>query len=344
MISSTVGGWIANGGGAGIGSYEYGYINKNIVEVETITTEGIKKLIADGINLVYGMAGSTGLILKVKLKVRDSADDNYVAAAFSSLEDMIASFQQIQEKNLELWHAGYRNPHHVQLTHQALKIQANNHNREPSHESKIIPEDQFIALFVYPEKRGVKITNKLSDIINHFNGIVLPEKAAKLEWDETFYPLKLKRLGPSIIPSEVVINKERLSLLFEKTDDAMAGLRVNCGQETVLMRYLLSDERRFGFSLAFTRSLAFHNRAKQVSGKSYAIGMYFLSEAENVFSKDKLLKLYRYKNTVDPGHTMNLGKIFPTWLDKNSPMLKLSFIINIAKHLDSLILACTVLG
>lgn len=99
-ISATVGGWIANGGGAGIGSFEYGYIKDNILEIEIITPKGTMKLTGDEIDLVYAMAGTTGFLSRITLMVRDSDDDIPILGAFPGLQDLIAVFSELREKKL----------------------------------------------------------------------------------------------------------------------------------------------------------------------------------------------------------------------------------------------------
>lgn len=327
MVSATVAGWIANGGGVGIGSFEYGYINENVIEVETVTPEGTRVISADDMNLVYGMAGTTGLISRVKLKVRESENDIYVAGAFKTIKDMIGAFRKLHIDDVKLWHAGYRDASHVELTYKALEKHAYMHRPSCTEGSHIIPPDRHIALFVYPESRDSAIGGKLSPIINQCGGEVLSEEAARFEWEETFYPLRFKTLGPSVIPSEAVIPTENVGAIVQKTNGAIIGTLVNGGRETVVMIYRLDDERRHGFAPAFARSYALINAARQLGGRPYVIGMYLAGEAEQVIGRDELLKIYKYRNEVDPEHILNPGKVFPVWLDNDSP----------AKHLDRMI-------
>lgn len=335
-LSSTVGGWIANGGGVGIGSFEYGFIKNNILELEIISPKGPERLTGDDLDLVDGMAGTTGFISQVTLMARDYEDNIPVLGAFPSLESLLGTFEKLMEDKLALWEISYRDPLHVQLTHEAVEKQAKRAPIPSEVKEPKLPEDKFIAMFVYPKSREGKVKDKLLSIVKAHGGEVLDEGLARFEWDERFYPMRLKALGPSVIPSEVIIPTRRLSTLVQdiKTKikmPAFNGTLVNNGSQATILTYTLDDERRRGFPLAYSTSFVPIKAAKKLGGRSYTIGMYFTDDAELLFGKDKLLKIYGFKKEVDPVHIMNPGKVFPTSLEKNSPIRKLNLMIKLAR-------------
>jgi Fe-S oxidoreductase/FAD/FMN-containing dehydrogenase len=339
-ISATVGGWVANGGGAGIGSFEYGYIGDNILEVELMTTKGLMKLTKPRINLVEGMAGTTGLIYLVKLLVRDSEDDIPILAALPSLRDLTDVFQEIKEKNLPLWEASYRNPLYVKLNEEAIEKQS---KRLPRYSDAIkpkLPQDKYIGAFVYPCSRGSKVRDGIFKIVKSHSGEMLNEELSKFDWEDRFYPLRLKALGPSIIPSEVCVPTDKLRELIgqvskNKKPIAFYGSLINNGTKTVLLTYTLDDERRRGFPLAYATSLSMIKAASKLGGSPYAIGMYFTDYTKLLLDKEKLSKIYKFKKEADPEQIMNPGKIFPRYLDKSSPF-RLNLMLRIAKNLSGL--------
>ena len=334
-LSATVGGWIANGGGVGIGSYEYGYIRDSLLEAEIVTPTGIKRVMGDAIDSVYGMAGTTGLIFQVSLMVRDSEDDVPVLGAFPSLGNLMMLFQELRETKLALWEVGYRDPRHVRLSREAVERQA---KRLPMHgevKGPGLPPDKFIVMFVYPKSREGRVRDKLLTIVRAHNGEALDEESARAEWDERFYPVRLKALGPSLVPSEVIIPTEKLSRLIDSIRGKMAelsfnGTLLNGGDQTTVMTYSLDDERRRGFPLAYSRYFVPVEAAKRLGGRPYTIGMYLNDDAALLFGKNKLLKIHRFKEKVDPAHIMNPGKVFPRSLDKMTP-LKLNLMLKLAR-------------
>ncbi len=123
-LSATVGGWLANGGGVGIGGYEYGYLRDNIIEVETVTAGGISVIKGGDLDLVEGLAGTTGFVTRVTLCVREGAPDIPVVAAFPTLKGLADSFRMIREERLPLWEVGYKDGLNVRMNHEAVEKQA----------------------------------------------------------------------------------------------------------------------------------------------------------------------------------------------------------------------------
>jgi Fe-S oxidoreductase/FAD/FMN-containing dehydrogenase len=335
-ISATVGGWIANGGGVGIGSFEYGF-NDNIHEVEIVTPKGTRRLTGDDLDFVYGMGGTTGFISQVTLRVRNSEDDIAVLGAFYNLEDLFGAFKEISEKKLPLWDVTFRDPKHVQLSHQAVKKEGERFSIHREVKEPSLPQGKFIVMFVYPKSREDDVKDKLLSIVKTYSGEVLDDELARFEWDERFYPMRLKALGPSIIPCEVIIPAEKLPILYKKITIkikkfSFTGSLINKGKEVLLLTYVLDDERRPGFPLAYSISFEFLNAARKLGGRPYTIGMFFTDYAELLFGKDNLLKIYNFKKEVDPDHIMNPGKIFPPSLEGNSSTKKLNLMIKLARR------------
>lgn len=71
--ASTVGGWIAQGG-YGIGSLKYGSIADNIEWLEIADFEGVRRVEGEEISNFVGLFGTTGLIIRACLKLRDNVE------------------------------------------------------------------------------------------------------------------------------------------------------------------------------------------------------------------------------------------------------------------------------
>ncbi|MDX1612224.1 MAG: FAD-dependent oxidoreductase, partial [Candidatus Thermoplasmatota archaeon] len=71
---STVGGWIATGGG-GFGSHQYGTIRDIVTEVTVLTPDGERETwTGKDLDLAVGAHGATGVLLDAGIKVRDPAE------------------------------------------------------------------------------------------------------------------------------------------------------------------------------------------------------------------------------------------------------------------------------
>lgn len=329
--SSTVGGWIANGGGTGVGSFEYGF-GEVVYEVEIVTSKGIKKLSGDDIRLVFGMAGTTGFITRVSLLLREAEDDCVSVGAFGNLEDLVAALEEVREKKLSLWDVRFRDPNHVALSKKALDEQCGKMSVHKKPRTNLdLPADKFVAIFAYPESKSVVVAEKLAAIIKANRGEPVDDGIAKSEWDDRFYVMRVKALGPSIIPSQVVVPLEKLLSLKDSLSGlALHGSLASKGQEVVLLSFALEDERRRGFPLAYSRSLSIIHAAVTLGGKPYSIGMFFSDYAERLIGESRLASIYNFKKEVDPNRVMNPGKIFPPSLDKHSPLKMINFMTQFA--------------
>jgi len=178
-ISSTVAGLLANGGGVGIGSFEYGYLKNNIVEAEVLTTKGLRRFTTINLDLIEGMAGTNGFISKIKLLVRDSDREVPVVAVFHSLSELVNTCKELRESELALWEVSFKDKLYVQLTEEATEN--NSHHATLHHSVKRLklPEDKFIAMFVYPEIRTADIKNRLLSIINSRGGELVGEDLSR---------------------------------------------------------------------------------------------------------------------------------------------------------------------
>lgn len=333
-ISATVAGWIANGGGIGIGGFEYGYLKDTIVELELITPKGIERIDQHAVDLVEGMAGTTGLISRVALRARGNEKDVPVVAAFPTLEGLVEAMGGVREDRLPLWEVGYKDQRSVELTEQAVQKQAQKGPLSHTAHEPHLPRG-YLGAFVYPEGRKEAVEKKLIDIIRAAGGEVFRKELADFEWAERFYGMRLKALGPSTIPSEVILPTARLLEFVAKVRRKIKGLAFNGtlvagGKECAFLGYRLDDERRRGYALAFVNSLIPLKEAAKLGGRPYTTGMLLSNHAVSCLGKERLEKAFAFKTKVDPAGIMNPGKVFPAALDRGSPTKMLHLMTKVA--------------
>ncbi|MHA1934787.1 MAG: FAD-binding oxidoreductase [Candidatus Thorarchaeota archaeon] len=95
--ASTLAGWLAIGGKAGIGTAKYGSILENLLEMEVVRPNGtIETITGEDMKLFYGTSGIAGVVTAVKMKVRTLPE--HVAGimfAFESLETGIDAVNRL---------------------------------------------------------------------------------------------------------------------------------------------------------------------------------------------------------------------------------------------------------
>jgi Fe-S oxidoreductase/FAD/FMN-containing dehydrogenase len=309
--SSTVGGWLAQGG-AGYGSFEYGWFRENVVSARVVLPTGeVRQFTGDELNLISDAEGTTGLISQVTLRVRELDDEEVIGARFATPASLAVALEQIADQGVPLWSVTFTNPQMSRLKNQfPPKLE----HGEPVEEERPVLPEEYIALFVYPGSRRDEVTQPLREIIAAQGAQTLEQELADQEWSERFAVMKVKRLGPSLVPSEVVVPLEELGALLTEMDEkvkqplVLEGMLVR-GKEVVLLGFIPHDERSFGFNMAFVLALSVVKIAKAHGGRPYASGLYFAREAGKVLGTERLAALRDFKARVDPNQVMNPGKI-----------------------------------
>ena len=100
--SSSVGGWLAQGG-AGIGSYEYGYFRQSVVSARVVLPSGeVRDMAGDELDLIADAEGITGLISQVTVRVQPLEDVDVVALACPDAHEAQKLMQAIIDAELPI--------------------------------------------------------------------------------------------------------------------------------------------------------------------------------------------------------------------------------------------------
>jgi Fe-S oxidoreductase/FAD/FMN-containing dehydrogenase len=333
--SSTVGGWLAQGG-FGYGSYEYNSFPSNVVSARVVLPGGEAREFTgtdadrnpdaggnpadknpdtneDSIDLIADAEGITGIITQITLRVRPLEEDTVVGYAFAGPATLGSALTETVARGLPLWSASFINAQMAAFKNRLPPKME--HNQPVPQEGPTLPE-AYIAVFAYPASRGQAVTAALEEIAAQHGAQRLPDALTQREWEERFQIMHVKRLGPSLIPTELVLplgnlgtaltdieNRIHQPLLFEGV--VVAGAK----PEAILLGFIPHDIRTPAFNVAFGLALSAVARAKRYGGRVYASGLYFAQEAESVLGAERLRRLRALKQEIDPKGIMNPGKI-----------------------------------
>lgn len=327
--SSTVGGWAAQGG-SGFGSYEYGNFGKNIVSLEVVLPTGeLKTFSQDELKYAYSLCGITGMIVSVTVAVRELDEESVMLAAFPTMNGAAEMLKLLKEADIPLWSVTMTTPSYVALKQKAL-------------EHYVLPEDQYLITMVYPKPRRSRIELPVKDMVQKAGGKLMKEKLAQEEWDDKFYPMRFKKLGPTLIASEVIVPIEGLAALVKEIENkfkgqfAIEGTMIGHDRIAVL-GFMLADERKLGFPLAYASSLDVIDSGEKNGGHVFAIGMYFTDKAKGYYGEKTINDVWDFKKRMDPQGIMNPGKIIPASLDSQSPVKTLGAAMRMANSGKTLI-------
>ena len=309
--SSTVGGWLAQGG-YGYGSFEYGAFRDNVASARVVLPTGEVREFAGDLDLISDAEGITGLISQITLRVRPLEDEVVIGARFDSAGSLTAAMQQVVAEKLLLWSVSFSNPTMARLVNQVPPKMEHGYPIHGDYAPQL-PE-AYLAVFVAPISRAAAITAPLKAIIAANNGELLDDDLTQHEWDERFNIMKVKRLGPSLVPAEILVPLENLGPALAEIESiikqplAVEGMILK-GKDVLFLGFIPHDARSLLYNMAFGLSLSVTNLAKRHGGRAYASGLYFAREANNVLGADRVRRLREYKAQVDPQGIMNPGKI-----------------------------------
>jgi Fe-S oxidoreductase/FAD/FMN-containing dehydrogenase len=309
--ASTVGGWLAQGG-AGIGSHTYGWFADNVLAARLVTARGETRVVAGAeLASIADAEGTTGIITEVTLAVRRAAEMTQTAVAFANAHQLAEALRGIVQARLPIWSIAFVNPTMARLKN-AGPPKTHQGHAEPS--GPRLPEDRYVVLFAYRLEDAPIVVDGLRSVANATGGERLPASIARHEWDERFRPMRLKRLGPSLVPAEVVVPLDNLANLLEELERsikaplALEGISVR-GNEVVLLGFIPHDERKAGFTFGYGFALSVIRAAERHGGRAYSVGRYFSSRAETILGSHHAQQIRLARERNDPPGILNPGKL-----------------------------------
>jgi Fe-S oxidoreductase/FAD/FMN-containing dehydrogenase len=317
LPSSTVGGWFAQGG-AGFGSYEYGFFKENVLSARVVALDGSVKEYAgeDLERLVADAEGITGIITEITIALRPLEEEVHRVLALPTIEALSAALREISDQKLPIWSLTFLNPESIRLKKTLPHRHGHPYEMAHEHYEPVLPE-AFLAVVAYPASRHEAIDAPLRTIVASAGGTEMDAQAAEHEWELRFAPMRLKRVGPSIVPTEVVVPLAELGAVLGDIDDrvkqpfVLEGM-LGKGDKVVLLGFIPHDERTLAFNVAFALSLVVIRIANQHGGGAYSTGLFFRQEARKVLGAEKVAALEAFKNANDPHNMLNPKKILGT--------------------------------
>jgi len=318
--SSTIGGWVAEGG-SGIGAYGYGGIRDVLLGLRVLTPRGALEVRGEDLDLYVGSEGILGFITEVEISVRPSLPDSPWLFSFpgpGEVQGFIDDITVIYPPQ-----AGTQGPakrpgdgrevekagiFHLQVITPSLAALKNR-----TAERAYLPEGPYLVLVVGEGGGGDVLRAELSRLALSKGGEVLGGEAADREWGERLYPMRIKKAGPSLVPAEAEIPTLKIGEFLERTSRRLPHLAMEVvvgGKGTsVCLGFIPCDSRASDFALRFTASLEFLRLAEKIGGAPYGVGLYFTDRADRKLGMGRRKLMENKKREVDPGCLLNPGKL-----------------------------------
>ena len=335
--AATVGGFVASGG-FGIGSAQHGDIRSQVAGLEVILPNGYIARIGDVVlksddsldeqaetgekwlsrmiqtarleedieplDLFMGTYGTLGIITKITLRVVPKLMHRPFAATFNTIEELVNAATSILEK---------ANPYHLRYITNTYSSKLGSLSRRPNEYGKFILSGSLLGT-VYDVEDGIE---DIERIVREIEGNLLDEDRCQHYWKERLYPLRIKSLGPSLVPAEALLPLSSITDMFSETIDSIGssgvGIEGTISKDKMasFLVWILDDERKgISYTLGWHRSFDIANLAKHHGGKPYAVALWNVPHAEEFYGHQKLNVLRKIKQTIDPRNLMNPMKVF----------------------------------
>ncbi len=313
--ASTVGGWLAQGG-AGIGSYEAGWFRDNVVSARVVLGDGtVKDFAGSELEVIADAEGITGLISEVTVRVQPLEDLEIVAIGCPDAHDLQRLVQSIVDEKLPIWSLVFINPRMAELKNKAPLLE---HNGHPIEERVLLPAAYVITLAIRAKDREA-VMGRLDELLKRCEAEILSDRIAQHEWNHRFKLMVVKRLGPSLVPAEVVVPLSALGDVMTEIERKVhqpvvkEGVVIREGTngepEVVILGFIPSDQRTFRYNFVFSLVLTIMKIAEEHGGRPYATGLYFASKAESILGEGRTRRLKAFKNEADGKGILNPGKV-----------------------------------
>jgi FAD/FMN-containing dehydrogenase/NAD-dependent dihydropyrimidine dehydrogenase PreA subunit len=304
-LAATIGGFVAMDG-HGIHSTRAGNIGKWVLAAEGVGPDGNRFHLRDQEQLQFlvGLGGSTGILTSITLKVVEASPEKPILVTvkdYAAVQALVAEATQRFK------------PKHVLFHNEdffALRAEATGAKKNPF-------AGKHAVLFAFRESDLGAIKADLDRLVARVGGDVADEKVAAEEWAARFYPIRAKKLGPSLVAGETFVPVERLAAYLTRLEGKVSVSELSVeGHVTddgrvYFFIFALDDERRPNYPLGWGTSAWILALAKKMGGKSYHSGVWLQWESKNVFGGVRYRKLKAYKQQADFRCLMNPGMVFP---------------------------------
>jgi FAD/FMN-containing dehydrogenase/NAD-dependent dihydropyrimidine dehydrogenase PreA subunit len=303
---STVGGWISTGG-YGINSFKYGHLSKQIVSMKVITATGeIKQLslLDHDFNYFVSTEGVFGIVVEVVLKLRDVPQNSYPHLLyFPSDKDAFTFIEQfvrdlISEK---------LNPNVIRFLD----------------EYQLADINKIMRTGIFKQSTGVLVEFGDFEDDEQFVKYIVKKKieeasryVASYLWNERLFGMKTKRLGPTILASEVIIPLKSAPAFIEKAKKTgnHFGVEISIdsyiidANKALIMANFLCDSRKKKYYINLPLVSIITKAAVLLGAEPYGLGLWNAAFINHLYSSEKKRELKAYKVQVDPNNIMNPGK------------------------------------
>ncbi len=306
---STVGGWISTGG-YGINSYKYGHLSKQIVSMTVLTGMGEEKKLRPSDNdfqYFVSTEGEFGIIVEVTLRLRDIPQGSYPHLLYFPGDR--EAFEFIKK------FAAKSDPD--DLKPDTIRFLDG---------TSLSDMNDIAKATIFKKNAGVLFEFGTAVAEGNFKQFLTansgfeeaPQYVANYLWNERLFGMKTKRLGPTILASEVIVPINSAVRLIETAKKLGRNFGVEVGidsyiidsEKALVNSIFLCDSRKKKYYVDVPLVAMLTRKAVALGAEPYGIGLWNSAFINYRYSKAKQAELKAYKASTDPNNVLNPGKSF----------------------------------
>jgi FAD/FMN-containing dehydrogenase/NAD-dependent dihydropyrimidine dehydrogenase PreA subunit len=306
---STVGGWISTGG-YGINSFRYGHLSKQIVSMTVVTGAGeVKKLSPADPDFSYFVSteGEFGIVVEVTLKLRDVPQGSYPHLLYFPSDKEAFAFIDKFVRGMAA----------EKLDPNVIRFLDENHLGDTN---------EIMRAGIFKKSAAVVVEFGSTDDDDRFTKFMAknssieeaPKYVASYLWNERLFGMKTKRLGPSILASEVIIPIASSAAFIEKAKKIGGQFGVEVcidsyildADKALIMAPFLCDSRDKKYIITMPVAAMLTKAAVGLGAEPYGLGLWSAAFVNHLYNQEKRRELQEYKKKADPNNIMNPGKSF----------------------------------
>jgi FAD/FMN-containing dehydrogenase/ferredoxin len=306
---STVGGWISTGG-YGINSFRYGHLSKQVVSMTVVTPLGEVKTVSPAdLDFKYFVSteGEFGIVTEVTLKLRDVPQGSYPHLlyfpsdrdAFAFIEGFVSDSRSAQVNPNTI---RFLDKHFLGDTNEIMRAEIFKKSAAILVEFACVEDEAYFERFM-SRNSGIEEA---------------PGYVADYLWNERLFGMKTKRLGPTLLASEVIIPIKSAAAFIEKAKKIGGYFNVEIcidsyiidAHKALIMTTFLCDSRTRKYYINVPLVAVLTKAAIALGAQPYGLGLWNAAFIDAVYTRDEQRDLRAYKTQADPNNILNPGKFF----------------------------------